>query len=130
MRALKRAIEKTILIIEDDSVLLWVLAKTLCQEGFVVHKATDGESGLETAIREHPDLILLDIIMPKMDGLTVLRKLRADSWGKKAPVIILTNLSAADTAKDIGNKSQDYLVKADWKLTDVVAKVKKRLNLK
>lgn len=130
MHTPKRAIEKTILIIEDDTVLLWALAKTLSKEGFVVHKATDGEAGLELAIREHPDLILLDIIMPKMDGLTVLKKLRADIWGKDAPVIILTNLSAADTAKDVGNRSQEYLVKADWKLTDVVAKVKKRLNLK
>jgi DNA-binding response OmpR family regulator len=130
MRYPKRAIEKTILIIEDDAVLLWALAKTLSTEGFIVHKATDGEAGLELAVREHPYLILLDIIMPKMDGLTVLKKLRTDQWGKNVPVIILTNLSAADTAKDIGNKSQEYLVKAEWKLTDVVEKVKKRLKIK
>ncbi|MFH1207729.1 MAG: response regulator [Patescibacteria group bacterium] len=130
MRAPKRAIEKTILIIEDDTVLLWALAKTLSKEGFVVHKAMNGEMGLELAIREHPDLILLDIIMPKMDGITALRKLRNDQWGKNVPVIILTNLSAADTAKDIGDKSQEYLIKAEWKLADVVAKVKKKLKIK
>lgn len=130
MKTIKRAIEKTVLIIEDDSVLLWALVKTLTKEGFVVHKATDGEAGLELAIREHPDLILLDIIMPKMDGITVLKKLRADRWGKKVPVIVLTNLSAADAATDVGKRSQDFLIKAEWKLTDVVAKVKERLNIR
>ncbi|MFA5051944.1 MAG: response regulator [Patescibacteria group bacterium] len=130
MKTVRRAIEKTILIIEDDTVLLWALAKTLTKEGFVVHKATDGEAGLELAIREHPDLVLLDIIMPKMDGITVLKKLRADLWGKKVPVIVLTNLSVADTAAEIGNKYEDYLIKAEWKLTDVVKKVKERLKIK
>ncbi len=82
-----------ILIVEDDLDLLEVLRKKFTLEKFQVSQAPDGKIGLEEALRNHPDLILLDILMPVMDGMTMLGKLREDSWGKEVPVILLTNLS-------------------------------------
>lgn len=119
----------TILIVEDDLDLLEVLAKKFTMEKFEVSQAPDGKLGLEEALRDHPDLILLDIVMPVMDGMTMLRKLRADSWGKDVPVILLTNLSdEGKVAEAMTHGVYDYLVKADWNISDVVKKVKQRLN--
>lgn len=119
-----------ILIVEDDKYLLVGLREKLMREGFEILEARDGVEGLEVACREHPNLILLDIILPHMDGLTMLKKLRLDSWGKDVPVIILTNLSEGDKkAEAIESGVYDYLVKAHWKLRDVVKKVRERLGM-
>ena len=83
---------------------------------------------MEIALREHPDLILLDLIMPVMDGMTMLKKLRHDPWGTKVSVIILTNLSDAEGSLMRSIGSLDYIVKSNWKLEDVVAKVRERLE--
>lgn len=124
--------KSTILIIEDDAPMLNALHDKLTREGFSVLEARNGEEGLEVALRERPDLILLDIVMPKMDGMTVLKKLRRESeWGKTARIIILTNLSS-----DNEQRNQDitetepafYLVKTDWTLEDIVAKIRERLS--
>ena len=81
------------------------------------------------AMQHHPDLILLDIIMPVMDGMTMLKKLRADEWGKKAEVIILTNLGDNEkVAEAMSQGSFDYLVKSDWNIADVAELVKKKLG--
>ena len=80
-------------------------------------------------MREHPDLILLDIIMPVMNGIAMLEKVRLDAWGKNVKVIILTNLNDAEKMADaVILKSSDYLVKSNWKIDDIVAKVHERLN--
>ena len=119
----------TILIVEDDLDLLEVLRKKFTMEKFEVLQAPDGKMGLEEAIRSQPDIILLDIIMPIMDGMTMLRKLREDAWGKTAAVILLTNLSdEGKVAEGMKHGVYDYLVKADWNIGDVVKKVKQRLN--
>ena len=89
-----------ILIVEDDQSLLQALTLRLERENFKIISARDGEDGLEQAKNLHPDLILLDIIMPRMDGITMLKKLRTDEWGKKVSVIILTNLSDAEKEAD------------------------------
>lgn len=121
--------EKTILIAEDEETLFNALAIKLKASGFKVAMARDGEECLAKALQEHPDLILLDIVMPKMDGMTALTKLREDKWGKSVPVIILTNLSNAEDAEKATKKGVfDYLVKANWKLEEVVEKVKKTLG--
>ncbi|OGH71913.1 MAG: hypothetical protein A3G00_00140 [Candidatus Magasanikbacteria bacterium RIFCSPLOWO2_12_FULL_43_12] len=121
--------KKTILVVEDEISLLNALCDKLTRENFAVLEAKNGEEGLEVALREHPDLILLDIIMPVMDGITMLKKLREDAWGKNAKVIILTNLSDNEkVAEALEQKSQEYLVKSDWKIEDVVAKVRERLE--
>ena len=123
--------QKKILIIEDEKPLLQALVEKFGREGFKVLEASNGEDGLAVALKEHPDIILLDIVMPKMDGMTVLKKLREDEWGKKAPVILLTNLSATGANIIEGiveNEPSYYLVKSDWKIEDVVAKVRETLE--
>jgi DNA-binding response OmpR family regulator len=121
---------KKILIIEDERALCDALITKFKKEKFDVLVGYDGEAGLELALSEHPDLILLDIVMPKMDGMTMLARLRRDNWGKDVPVVILTNLSdELKVVEAVKNKSFDYLVKSDWHLDDVVEKVRQRLGL-
>lgn len=126
-----KKLNKKILIVEDDAILLSALADDLALAGFEVIKAPDGEAGLAAARREQPDLILLDIIMPKMDGVTMLKKLRRDKKSVAIPVILLTNLSYDKEVEEaIKHGATDFLVKANWKLEEVVKKVKQRLGLK
>jgi DNA-binding response OmpR family regulator len=121
--------KKIILIAEDEPSLLGAISEKISQEGFSVIKTSNGEECLKEAIEKKPDLILLDIIMPKMDGIMVLKKLREDKWGKTVPVIMLTNLSSAgDVQKAMEYGAYDYLVKSDWSLDDLMKKVKERLG--
>jgi two-component system alkaline phosphatase synthesis response regulator PhoP len=115
---------KTILIVDDEQSLLFVLIEKFTREGFVVFAEKNGQAGLERALAEHPDLILLDIIMPVMDGMTMLVELRKDPWGKNAKVIMLTNLSEVEREKSQLQDISGYLVKSDWKLQDVIDRVK------
>jgi DNA-binding response OmpR family regulator len=120
---------KKVLVIDDEKVLLELLSSKISQNGFAAIEARDGDEGLQKALREHPDLILLDIIMPKMDGVTMLKKLREDPWGKTVPVIVLSNLNTAESVeKSLANGVYDYLVKIDYTLDDLVEIVKKRLG--
>lgn len=121
---------KTILVVEDEEALRNILTEELKREGFSVLEASDGDTGLKTALEKHPDLILLDIILPKMDGLTFIEHLRRDTWGKEVSVIVLTNLSDALTIERAVEASVfDFLVKTDWKVEEVIAKVKTKLHL-
>ncbi len=120
---------KKILIVEDEVALLQVLTEKLKKDNFEVLQARNGQEGLQQAFSLHPDLILLDIIMPVMDGMTMLAKLRIDEWGKSVPVIILTNLSNEQrVAESLQQGVYDYLVKSDWTLEDLVQKIKNRLG--
>lgn len=125
---------KTILVVEDDPPILKTLVDKLTEEGFRIIEAHDGEEGLMIADRDHPDLILLDIVMPKMDGMTMLKKLRQkNEWGKSVPVILLTNLSPDEEKINQGITEDEpayYLIKTNWSLNDVVKKVRERLNRK
>ena len=121
--------KSTILIVEDDIDLLEVLIKKFEAEKFRVLQAVDGKAGLEVGCKEHPDLILLDIIMPVMDGMTMLKHLRADDWGKNVPVILLTNLSdESKVVEAMQHGVYDYLVKSDWNISSVIAKVREKLK--
>jgi DNA-binding response OmpR family regulator len=84
---------KKILIVEDEASLLKAFVQKFKDESFLTLEARDGIKGLEIALKEHPDLILIDIIMPKLDGIGMLKKIREDAWGKNVKVIMLTNLS-------------------------------------
>ena len=126
---------KKILVIEeveDDAHLREVLRDKLAHEGFSVLQAKNGQEGLETALREHPDLILLDIAMPGMDGITMMEKLRqTDEWGKRVPIILLTNLSVDDERINQAIADYDpayYLVKSDWTIDALVGKIRDRLS--
>jgi len=86
-----------ILVIEDEEPQRKALRDILVQKGYSVFESRDGVEGMETALREHPDMIVLDVRMPKMDGMTMMHKLREDHWGKSVPIIILTNYDTNDT---------------------------------
>lgn len=122
--------KKTILIIEDELPMLKALADKFSLEGFAILEARDGAEGLKTAVEKKPDLIILDIFMPVMDGKEMLEKLRADEWGKNVPVIILTNLNPDDKTLDelMKNGPSYYFIKSKWRLEELVAKVKKELE--
>lgn len=123
--------KKLILIIEDERALFQVLQKKFENEGFMVSIAVNGEEGLKKAKKEKPSLILLDIVMPKMDGMTMLQKLREDKgWGSKVPVILLTNLGESEKIAEATKRGvHDYLIKTDWKLNDVVKKVREKIGV-
>lgn len=121
---------KKILIIEDEIPLLKSFVAECLKNKLIVEQALDGETGLKLAMADHPDLILLDLVLPKMDGLEMLRKLRADAWGAKAEVMILTNLSENKrVAEAMGLGAFEYLLKSDWDLNEVMTKIKKKLKV-
>ncbi len=118
-----------ILVVEDENSLRRALVEKLNHTGYAPIEAKDGQVGLATALKEKPDLILLDIVMPVMDGLTMLAKLRQNAWGHDVPVILLTNLNESkDIAEAIKSGAYDYLVKSDWKLEDVIAVIRQHLK--
>lgn len=121
--------EKKILIVEDEEDIRQALAAELRIAGFTVFEARNGKEGLQNAVQKKPDLILLDIVMPVMDGMTMMKALRKDAWGKNAAIILLTNLSANDKIIEgiVSDEPLYYLVKSDWKIGNVVAKIKESL---
>ena len=122
--------KKVLLLVEDDEVLLDALKSELNQKDeFAIFVAKDGNEGLEVALREHPQLILLDLLMPKMDGIAMLKKLREDEWGKNVKVIILTNLDDKNKiAEAVASRVFDYMIKSNWKLGDIYKKVSTELK--
>ena len=120
---------KKILFIEDESALQKTFEDVLRQEGYETIPALNGEIGLNLAKKERPDLILLDLILPKIYGIDVLKKLKKDEETKEIPIIILTNLERIediDKALELGAKTS--LVKAQYTLEEVVEKIKKVLE--
>ena len=121
--------KKKILIVEDEASLLNILMDTLITEGFDVHGEANGKDGLQRALTEQPDLILLDIMMPIMDGMAMLQELRKDTWGKDVPVMLLTNLSEAEkVAEATAHGVYDFLVKNDWPIEAIVACIQKKMH--
>lgn len=119
-----------LLVIEDDHALRQVLSDRLNEEGFEVITAEDGDEGLNLAILHHPAMILLDIFMPRMDGITMLGKLRTnDEWGASAYVMVITNsVDASTIAKIAGFGKTEFLIKSEWGLEDIVARIKELLR--
>ncbi len=122
---------KKILIVEDEELMLKTLVERFNKEGYQVLAAPDGEIGLKMALDEQPDIILLDIVLPKVDGMTLMRRVRETNlWGKEVPIILLTNLNADDNITEAVTKEKPayYLVKTDWTMDKIVEKVKERLD--
>jgi len=120
---------KKIIIIEDEKILLDLLKDKLVKEGYEVIVALDGQMGLEKIKQEKPDLILLDMVMPKMDGFEVMRELNKDENLAKIPVIIISNSGQPvelEKAKKLGAK--DWLIKTEFDPKEVVDKVNKQLK--
>jgi len=122
---------KTVLIVEDDTSLRNALFDKLKLKGLFPVEARNGEEGLQFALRDRPDLILLDILMPDMDGLTLMKKLRAtDMWGKQVPIILLTNLSSDNeeiTQAIAEGGPVQFLIKSDLTIDAVLEKVGEEL---
>ena len=122
---------KKILVIEDELNLRKSIEEILSGEGYTVFTASDGEEGLQLAVSETPDLVLLDLILPKKDGFSVLKELRENEATAKIPVIVLSNLGEMeDVGRVLELGANRYLVKTDYKLAEVVEKVKETLDKK
>lgn len=118
-----------ILIIEDNADLVEMYDLKFTHEGFEVHTATDGEKGILAAVEHKPEIILLDLLMPNMDGFQVLKAIR-DNTGLGAKIIVLSNLGQQDQiqrAYDLG--ATEYLVKANYQPSEVVTKVREMLGI-
>lgn len=120
---------KKILFIEDESALQRAVTQVLSEEGYQIFSALDGEIGLKLAYKEMPDLILLDLILPKKDGFEVLRELKQDPQMKNIPIVVLTNLEGSnDVERAIELGGTTYLVKTNYKLEEVIERVKQVLR--
>ncbi|MDO8451508.1 MAG: response regulator [bacterium] len=117
---------KKILVVEDELAYLKLLNSQLTQRGYKVIEAINGKKGLEKAKSENPDLILLDIRMPVMDGMAMLDLLRKEESGKKTKVIMLTNLEPDDTIieKVVRDQPSYYFVKSDIQFNELLDKIK------
>jgi two-component system, OmpR family, response regulator VicR len=119
--------KQKILLVEDDRALQSALLEILAQEGYETISAYDGEEGVQKAEANKPDLILLDLILPKKDGYEVLAELKKGP-NKNIPVLILTNLEEIDNvqkALELGAKT--FMVKSDFSLRDIIEKIKESL---
>ena len=117
--------EKKVLIIEDEADIRDAIAEAIEEINYEVKTAENGEAGLAIALEWHPDLILLDLVMPVMDGHETLKRLRQDAWGKGARVIILSAMEGAgDIAGAHSENIEDYIIKAHNSLDEIVNKVR------
>jgi len=120
---------KKILFIEDESVLQKALGDILKQKGYEMISALNGGIGFNLAKAEKPDLILLDLVLPKMHGFEVLKKLKEESETKEIPVIVLTNLERMeDVGQAVKLGAAAYLVKAQYTIEEVMEKIKKAIG--
>lgn len=121
----RMADQKTILLVEDDEMLHTMYTQKFTKEGYTVLSAYNGQEGLDLAEKNVPDVILLDIIMPKMDGFVALKKIKKNPTLANIPVILLTNLGQEEDirkGKELG--ATDYFIKANHTPQEVVEKVK------
>ena len=120
---------KKILVIEDDKFLRELIARKLSDDGFVIIEAMDGEEGIKKVKEEKPDLILLDLILPSIDGFEVLSQIKKDENLKSIPVIILSNFGQREEVeKGLKMGAVDYLIKAHFTLGEIIEKMKNILK--
>ncbi len=120
---------KKILLVEDEEIMIDLLQRKLTREGYKVSVAKDGEEGLQAMREAEPDIVLLDIVMPKMSGLEVLEEMNNDQKLKKIPVIIISNSGQPvelDRAQRLGAK--DWLIKTQFDPKEVIDKVVKQIG--
>ncbi|MEK7462378.1 MAG: response regulator [Patescibacteria group bacterium] len=117
--------KRTVLLVEDDQTIRELYAMALIKAGFNIVMAENGEQGVVLALKHHPNLILLDIDMPIMDGHQAAKQIRNDGWGKAARIIFLTNHSdASNVAHAVMQKPEDFIVKAHTPVHDVINQVR------
>lgn len=121
--------KKKVLVVDDDDNLRLALTDKLIIEGYDAIEAKNGKEGLDKALDLHPDLILLDVLMPVMNGLEMLKALREDDWGKDATVIMLTVLESAESvAEAMAGGSFTYIIKTDQNTDEIVKKVEEKIG--
>ncbi len=120
---------KKILVVDDSRDLADAIADVLTLKGYTTLTAYNGKDGLDIALREHPDLITLDVRMPGMDGYEVLRQLRTDAWGKDAKVLILTATGGSEPIPgDLNIPPEDFLTKTLYGMDNIAEKVTEKLT--
>ena len=118
----------SVLLVEDEETAVVPLKKVLEDEGYMVYCAGDGEEGLKMALEHHPDIILTDLKMPKMNGIDMIGNLRTDAWGKDAEVIILTNVSSPEMLEQAMDQNTFYYFnKGDSSMQTIIDKIHDRL---
>ena len=119
----------SVLIVEDDRFLRDLIQQKLTKEGFTTISAVDGEEGLKITKEQKPHLVLLDLILPGMDGFEVLRKIKSDPETAATPVVVLSNLGQKeDVEKGMAFGVKDYVIKAHHTPSEVVVKIKQILG--
>jgi DNA-binding response OmpR family regulator len=120
--------KQLVLVIEDDELIAEALAEGLSRTGIKVLSEPDGEAGLKSAFKNHPDHIILDLMMPKKDGHEVLNELRQDKWGHNVPVTVLTNANDnIDIFMATKHHKTNYAIKSSMKLADIIKTIQGRL---
>ncbi len=123
-----KKLNKKILIVEDDEDFVYILEKKFTMEGFKIVTAKDGQDGIVVTAKEKPDLILSDILMPKMDGMEMGKKIKESH--PSIPIIFLTNLKDIDYTAGIQKSDMfDYLIKSDTRINEIVNQVKIKLGI-
>ena len=126
---LKPMERSSVLIVEDDEDIRTLYKTALLDAQMTVYTAKDGRDGVELALKHHPSVILMDIMMPNLNGHEAVRKIRADSWGKDAKVIFLTNFSDAENVVyAVEEGSEAYIVKANAEIEEVVNNVRTAMH--
>jgi DNA-binding response OmpR family regulator len=121
--------KRKILIVEDEAPLRKALAEEFVDADYIVLEANDGLEGLTIALRDKPDIILLDQLMPKLNGVGMLKQLRSDPWGAKVPVIMATNMSTTDTINEaIDAGANDYFIKSEVSVAEIIKLIDDRLT--
>jgi DNA-binding response OmpR family regulator len=121
--------EKKILVVEDDKFLRELMSQKLIKEGFEIIQAVDGEEGLKKIKEEKPGLVLLDLILPGIDGFEVLTRVKTDPEVSQTPIIILSNLGQReDVERGLKLGATDYLIKAHFTPGEIIEKIKNILT--
>ena len=123
--------QKKVLIIEDEISILNGISDKFTHEGFFVLKATNGQEGLDIALKDHPDFTIVDNLMPNTDGFYFLENIRKDKWGKNSLIIMWSN-SHDSTTITRARKIEvfDFMIKSEWEYRDIVNKVREALGEK
>ncbi len=120
---------KKILVVEDEPMVRRALVEQIAEEkGLVIMSAKNGKEGLEAALREHPDFILLDLVMPIMGGMEMLSRLREDEWGKNAKVMFLSNLADSEKlAEGVAKGVHNFMIKSNTNISEILTLIKKEV---
>lgn len=120
---------KEILVVEDSKLMRKIVLDSLKSAGYGTYEAENGRDGFKSALGVHPDLILLDVVMPIMDGLTMLKLLREDAWGISVPVILLTGETEDKLLTFVDDMNTEYVQKDDKMMEAILTKIRVRLEV-